>query len=41
MLLEINDDWVIQSQNMQIEGMAELAAMPDKNDVIAISPKAA
>ena len=40
-LLEINDDWVIQSRYMQIEGMAELAAMPDKNDVIAIPPKAA
>lgn len=40
-LPEINDDWVIQSRYMQIEGMAELAAMPDKNDVIAIPPKAA
>lgn len=40
-LLEINDDWVIQSRYMQIEGMAELAAMSDKNDVIAIPPKAA
>lgn len=40
-LLEINDDWVIQSRYMQIEGMAELAAMTDKNDVIAIPPKAA
>jgi len=40
-LLEINDDWVIKSRYMQIEGMAELAAMPDKNDVIAIPPKAA
>jgi putative transposase len=40
-LLEINDDWVIQSRYMQIEGMAELAAMPDKNDVFAIPPKAA
>jgi putative transposase len=40
-LLEINDDWVIQSRYMQIEGMAQLAAMPDKNDVIAIPPKAA
>lgn len=40
-LLEINDDWVIQSRYTQIESMAELAAMPDKNDVIAIPPKAA
>lgn len=40
-LLEINDDWVIQSKYMHIEGMAELAAMPEKNDVIAIPPKVA
>jgi len=40
-LLEINDDWVIQSRYMQIEGMVELVAMPDKSDVIAIPPKAA
>jgi hypothetical protein len=40
-LLEINDDRMIQSRYMQIEGMDELAAMPDKNDEIAIPPKAA
>jgi hypothetical protein len=31
----------MQSRYIQIEGMAELAAMPDKNDMIAIPPKAA
>ena len=40
-LMEINDDWVVQNRYMQIEGMAELAAMSARNDVIAIPPKAA
>jgi hypothetical protein len=40
-LLEINDDRVIQSRYIEIKGMAERAAMPDKNDAIAVPPKAA
>ncbi len=40
-LLGINDDWVVQNRYTPIEGMAELAAMPAGDDVIAIPPMAA
>jgi transposase-like protein len=39
-LLEQNDEWSVQTRYMQVEGMAELAAI-DTSDLIQIPPLAA
>lgn len=40
-LLEINDDWIVQTRYMQVEGMAELSSMPNAIAQAAIPQNAA
>jgi len=40
-LLEINDDWTVQTRYMQVEGIAELATVPNAIAQAAIPQNAA